>query len=101
MNYSSARQPLIDAGYRPIPIVHGDKRPAVKGWESPEFKAPSGYNNGNGVGIVCGIGDYPIAGVDIDIVDPDIAKALVDYVMGKYGTTILRVGRNPDRKAHV
>lgn len=94
MNYGKTRQPLIDNGYVPLPVVPSDKRPAVKGWAEPDYLPPSGFATHN-CGVACGRGKYPIAAVDIDVLEPKIAQAMLEYVLHNCGETVYRIGKAP------
>lgn len=96
MTYTKQRQPLLDNEYLPVPIVPNDKRPAVKGWADDSYTPPeSGKYNRCGVGILCGKGEQPIAGVDCDIYDADIAQKMTDYILETCGETVYRIGKSP------
>lgn len=94
MRYGQLRQPLIDNGFYPIPIVPNDKRPAIQDWHNTAYLPPQGYVN-HGVGIVCGKGTYPIAAVDIDVLDAEISARMQEFVTTTYGETFYRVGKSP------
>lgn len=94
MNYKIARQTLIDENYIPIPITPNDKKPAIRSWTDDAYAPPTGFSN-YGVGVACGKGEFPVAGVDLDILDETIAKKMSDYVFDYLGETIYRVGKAP------
>lgn len=74
--------PLLAAGYSPIPIVPGTKRPALKGWQrlcneplsrddiARFARSPIAY----GVGIALGFNG--LIAIDIDTEDPEIIAAI-------------------------
>jgi hypothetical protein len=94
LTYGNTRDRLIDLGYRPIPIIPNDKRPAAKRWADPAFEAPAGFAR-HGVGVACGMNPAPLAAVDIDIIDDALAGEMLEYVLKTCGETIYRVGRAP------
>jgi RecA-family ATPase len=94
MHYSAAKSILIENGYIPLPIIPNEKRPAIANWTAPDYVPPNGYAN-YGVGIKCGVGDYPIAAVDLDITDEKIAKEMFDFVEHTFGAPLYRVGKTP------
>ena len=94
MHYSTARNILIDLRYLPLPIIPRDKRPATRSWVDPDYVPPMGYGN-YGVGIVCGRLPFPVAGVDLDITDKDLAKEMLSFVSSRTGATAYRIGRAP------
>jgi RecA-family ATPase len=94
--YGNLRQPLIDLGYRPIPILPNDKRPAVKGWNKPDFvPATDTRFAGYSVGIVCGLNPYAISAIDIDVTDATLSQILLNHVLTTYGETVYRIGKAP------
>lgn len=87
---------LADDGWQPIPVLPGQKRPAVREWQ--RRPAPSVLRRwlerypGHGVGLVCG----RVVAVDIDVLDHDAAARLVALVIGLLGPTpLVRVGQAP------
>jgi hypothetical protein len=98
MTYSKDRQRLIDRGYIPLPIAVGRKGPAkdCKGWTADDYTPPtSGRYNQCGTGILCGRGENPVAGIDCDIYDEDIAQKMTDYILETCGETVYRIGKFP------
>jgi len=94
MHYSAAKSILIENGYIPLPIIPNEKRPAIANWTVPDYVPPNGYAN-YGVGIKCGVGEYPIAAVDLDITDEKIAKEMFDFVMRTFKVPLWRIGKAP------
>lgn len=74
--------PLLSAGYSPVPIVPGAKRPALAGWQrlcdaqlSPDeiesfARSPIAY----GVGVALGFNG--LIAIDIDTDDAEIVAAI-------------------------
>ena len=89
-----ALRPLLET-YHLVPIVPRDKRPAVKHWRDDTFETPVESYARHGVGVICGVGKYPIAAVDIDCYDERVAEMMRDYVLKTFGETVYRVGRAP------
>jgi RecA-family ATPase len=103
---------MADAGYSLVPIAAGQKWPGeyqngrwwhLKGWEflartpTPEALVENVWSNypGCGVGIACG-GHSRVVGVDIDILDAEIAGAIRRKVEEMLGVTpLVRVGKAP------
>ncbi|RPH88531.1 MAG: hypothetical protein EHM66_00560 [Deltaproteobacteria bacterium] len=94
MHYSAAKSILIENGYIPLPVIPNEKRPAIANWTALDYVPPNGYAN-YGVGIKCGVGEYPIAGVDLDIIDEKIAKKMFDFVVREFNVPLWRVGKAP------
>ena len=71
---------LATAGYAICALQHGQKYPNYKGWQNNPLSAEAcaTYKPENaGVGIVCGIGDVAVYGLDFDIPgDFEFAEAM-------------------------
>lgn len=103
---------MADAGYSLVPIAAGQKWPGeyqngkwwhLKGWEflaltpAPLPLVENVWSNypGCGVGIACG-GHSRVIGVDIDILDADVAMTVRASVIARLGETpLIRVGKRP------
>jgi putative DNA primase/helicase len=97
MDFASLAPALIKNGYLPIPIVPGDKKPAIANWSQVRDIDPAQYV-GHGVGLLTGQahGDASaIIAVDIDIDDEEVALQMREHVLLGLGETIWRVGRAP------
>ncbi|MEE3098464.1 MAG: bifunctional DNA primase/polymerase, partial [Pseudomonadota bacterium] len=99
MSYAGAALSLLDQGYAPLPIRPGSKAPAPSRWTSVEIDAARveawvAAFPGHGVGLRTG----GLVGIDIDLMDPDLAheaEAIARRVLGP--TPLVRVGRWPKR----
>lgn len=77
ITYGEHAKKLIDNGYYVIPIVSRDKRPAIKDWTNPENYNPDPDKYKNcGIGIICGYGENPVYGIDIDVYDKPISDSI-------------------------
>lgn len=87
---------LIDNGYLVVPIRKGEKRPAISSWQNARMECGD-FDKfpGHGVGVLCGQGDHPVVGVDIDVSHPKINAALVDWCCNHLGYAPQRVGSAP------
>lgn len=63
---------LVANGYHIVPISSGQKGPRVREWQKREF-TPDVVTAG--VGVKTGVGDSPVCAVDIDVLDPKLARA--------------------------
>ena len=96
--YADAALLLLENGYEPLPIIPRDKRPPMTRWtrvpiverqvdqwqaEYPAF----------GVGLRTG----RLVGLDIDLLDADLAHQVAALAVKLFGPTLLRVGRWPKR----
>jgi hypothetical protein len=96
--FSDAALRLLDNGYLPIPILPGAKRPAVPRWSTLPIDVPTlerwtEQYPACGIGLRCG----SLVGIDIDILDPDLAHRVDALVRQRLGDTLTRVGRWPKR----
>ena len=87
---------LIDNGYLIIPIREGEKRPALSSWQSARIAKQDlpKYAN-HGVGVLCGQGDQPIVGIDVDISHPAVGAAVIKWCRAHMGAGGERVGAAP------
>ncbi len=85
-------QSLIDNGYHIVPLKAGHKGPVIKSWQSREFTAA---DIDAGIGVKCGVGDYPICAIDVDVLDADLVASFSVWVQDNYGITCERVGNAP------
>ena len=89
---------LLNNGYTPIPVVAGEKRPAIKNWcdvsyaETPQLfeELCIKYPNSS-TGIVLG----EVCVVDIDVLDPEVAGRCRNIVTAVLGEAPCRFGRSP------
>ena len=101
MSSRDSVQALIDNGYYIIPITKGQKRPAVSGWQN--WRATSAdeimpyIDKGCGIGILTGVGDNPLCGVDIDSMDEGLVDSFMEWCWSAYSPRGMRVG-NPPKK---
>ena len=96
--YAEAAPRLLDNGYEPLPLYIGKKRPVPSGWQNIPISAGQVATwcrrlPGHGVGLRAG----GLVGVDIDVLDPDIAHAAAVIVRARLGDLPMRVGRWPKR----
>ena len=90
-SYIREAGPVIAASY-PVCAIHpGKKSPIGKNWNhhplSPEECASYRYMAGDnvGVGIICGIGDDPVYGIDCDILGDEELRRAADAVAQALG----------------
>lgn len=87
---------LLANGYLIIPIIPGEKRPALGKWQNARLGSGDlDRYPGHGVGVLCGQGAVPIVGVDIDISHPVVGPALLAWCREHLGQTVERVGAAP------
>lgn len=87
---------LLANGYLVVPIRVGEKRPAVDAWQKARFTpADTAEFIDHGVGILCGQGEHPVVGVDIDVSHPVIGPGLITWCQKYLGYTGERVGAAP------
>lgn len=96
--YAKVALKLLDNGYEPLPLYRGQKSPKPTGWTTAIFDEAqvrrwiAAFPDA-GVGIRTG----DVVGIDIDVLDPDIAHQMGQIVEAKTGATLMRVGLWPKR----
>lgn len=85
-------QSLIANGYEIVPISKGKKAPLIKGWDSKTFTAD---DITAGVGVKCGVGEYPLCAIDIDVMNEDLSRRIADFCTDELGYAVERVGKAP------
>ncbi|NGQ93296.1 bifunctional DNA primase/polymerase [Rhodobacter sp. HX-7-19] len=96
--YGEVALKLLDNGYEPLPLVPGTKRPCVKAWQQisiGEAQVRSWVRTFPNAGV--GLRTGNLVGIDIDVLDPDIAHQMGRIVEDRFGATLVRVGRWPKR----
>lgn len=96
--YAEVALKLLDNGYEPLPLYLRQKRPIPTGWTTAvidEALVLRWINESPNAGI--GIRTGHVVGIDIDILDPDIAHQMGQIVEAKTGATLIRVGLWPKR----
>ena len=97
MNYFKQHgQDLLRAGYEVLPIRPGEKRPALKNWESllVDKKAVADWSKQfPSAGL--GIRTTKTPAVDIDVRDAEIVEKIIEWCQEHIGRTIARVGYAP------
>ncbi|WP_232790403.1 bifunctional DNA primase/polymerase [Pelagovum pacificum] len=89
---------LLEQGYEPLPIRRGQKAPAVSRWSQVTIDAARVEQWARDY-PACGIGlrTGTLVGLDIDILDPDLAHQAQTLAFERLGTTLIRVGQWPKR----
>lgn len=95
-NFQQHGRALLGNGYLIIPIKPGHKRPALDNWQTARLGAGdlARYPN-HGVGVLCGQGAHPIAALDVDTTDGELAARFVAWCQAHLGLTCERVGNAP------
>lgn len=83
---------LCDGAYSIVPINMGQKGPMIKEWQKKTFTAE---DINAGIGVKCGIGEYPVCAIDIDVLNPELTAALASWCHEHLGMTVERVGQAP------
>ena len=87
---------LLANGYTIVPILKGEKRPSISGWQKAQLTVDDlDRYPGQGVGVLCGQGAHPVIGVDIDISHPVISLAIIAWCKQNLGYAPERVGAAP------
>lgn len=98
ITYATAAERLLDNGYQPLPINPGQKHPPVQAWTTLPIDLPNVTEWTRqypyfGVGLRTG----RLVGLDIDILDPDLAHLAERLAIERFGDTLVRVGFWPKR----
>lgn len=98
VRYGTAALQLLDHGYAPLPLRPGEKRPAFNAWTSVSIDPASvsawaRQLPTHGIGLRTG----HLVGIDIDILDPDLAWEVDALVRARLGDTLTRIGQWPKR----
>ncbi|MEP4705278.1 MAG: bifunctional DNA primase/polymerase [Hyphomicrobiales bacterium] len=97
--YGLVAETFVDNGYAPIPIMEGEKRPAISGWQSRDLAYFQSENNmvqhwgrdaSHGVGVRLGDG---LLAVDVDTDNYDVIAAFKSVLDGYEGEIVRRVGK--------
>ena len=96
--FADIAERLFDNEYTPIPVVAGEKRPAIKDWRSVNYvqsphllKEFCNKHPNASTGIV--LGDVCV--VDIDVLDSEAAYICRSIVTSKLGDAPCRFGKHP------
>ncbi|MBI5780738.1 MAG: DUF3987 domain-containing protein [Rhodocyclales bacterium] len=86
-------------GYYVIPVKPGSKTPAIAGWPNArmsydELRQKYPFAS---VGVLCGVGENPIAAIDIDVTEEALAVQFADWCKQHLGAAPERIGRAPKR----
>lgn len=96
--YAEVALKLLENGYEPLPLFPMQKRPIPTGWtttvidEAQVLKWTDKHPDA-GVGLRTG----HVVGIDIDVLDPEIAHQMGQIVEKRTGATMMRVGLWPKR----
>lgn len=95
-NFQHHGRALLGNGYLIIPIKPGHKRPALDNWQTARLGAAdlTRYPE-HGVGVLCGQGAQPVAAIDVDTTDAELAARFVAWCQEHLGATCERVGNAP------
>lgn len=95
-DFSDKAHALLENGYRIVPIRPQTKRPTLPEWQRSSLTASDIPRfSGHGWGVLCGQGDNPIAGVDIDSTHPDLVAKVVEWFRVNVDTACQRTGKAP------
>lgn len=89
---------LLDNGYEPLPLYLMQKRPIPTGWTTlviDEARVRRWIDESSNAGV--GIRTGHVVGIDIDVLDPEIAHQMGRIVEERTGVALMRVGLWPKR----
>ena len=96
--FADIAERLLDNGYIPIPVVPGEKRPAIKNWTSVNYEQSphlleefcTKHPNAS-TGILL----RHVCVIDIDVLDTEVAQICRSVVTTKLGDAPCRFGKHP------
>jgi hypothetical protein len=96
--FADIAERLLDKGYTPIPVIAGQKRPAIKNWTNLNYETSphlleelcTKYPNAS-AGILLG----DVCAIDIDVLDDGLAHLCKNVVTSKLGDAPCRFGNTP------
>lgn len=91
---------LIKNGYSIVELPKGRKGPVRPGWQNHPLTLDDieSLDPADGVGILCGVGKYPLCAFDFDIPDPELAAEVKNRVIDEMDELFggfYRVGKAP------
>jgi hypothetical protein len=96
--YAEVALKLLDNGYEPLPLYLRQKRPIPTGWTTAvidEAQVLRWINDSPNAGV--GIRTGHVVGIDIDVLDPEIAHQMGRITEERTGAILMRVGLWPKR----
>lgn len=96
--YAEVALKLLDNGYEPLPLHLRQKRPIPTGWTTlviDEAQVGRWIDESPNAGV--GIRTGHVVGIDIDVLDPEIAHQMGRIVEERTGAIMMRVGLWPKR----
>lgn len=95
--YGQYAPKLIEFGYWPVPLYPSKKNPYGNGWNKHDEPLDPVRYSGCDVGILCGVGDYPVYAIDIDVRDKTVTYDIIMYIKKLLDTPniFVRVGMKP------
>lgn len=93
ITYATHAKALIDNGYNVVPLYPHAKNPVLKEWQHNLNPDPSSYTV-NGIGIACGVGEYSVYAIDIDITNSEVCGIFIDKCKAA-GLKMFRIGMAP------
>lgn len=91
--------PELAQSYLVCAITPGEKRPMGRNWINRPLRADECRNfptESAGVGIICGRGENPVYGIDIDVLEEAAVKDIMQVIEAVVGPDVsYRVGRYP------
>jgi len=88
---------LIANGYLPIAIRRGEKRPENARWQAERLTPEDCADYNGGAGALCGVGEHPVAAMDVDTTNAALAEAFERWCLEHLGDAPSRIGQAPKR----
>ncbi|AHA28004.1 phage/plasmid primase, P4 family [Candidatus Liberibacter americanus] len=95
-SFDNHAKQLAEKGYHVVPIPLGKKYPAIQGWQNLRLSVEDidCYKEG-GFGILTGIGDKPVYGLDCDCEHQKTADEVIDNFELYFKKPVIRIGKAP------
>lgn len=93
---TEALQTILDNGYYLVPIAKGQKQPTMRDWPKLRERSAEYFARfTGGFGLITGVEEQPVCGVDIDSLDLALAEGFRDWCLKEIGPAPIRIGRAP------
>jgi hypothetical protein len=86
---------LIQLGYHPVPIPHGEKGPTIKGWDKLRIAEDQIDSYWQAEGMLIGVLHVNTAMLDVDVYDKPLADKIIAEAFRRFPQALERIGQAP------
>jgi hypothetical protein len=86
---------LIQLGYHPVPIPHGEKGPTIKGWDKLRIAEDQIGSYWQAEGMLIGVLHVNTAMLDVDVYDKPLADKIIAEAFRRFPKALERIGQAP------